>query len=96
MSEASRSKSYRAFRALMVAVLLAGLAVSDVAIAANGSVSYSYDALGRVTTVFYDTGVCIAYTYDANGNRTAQTIQTVNLGGTPLWDSVTWGCFLWQ
>jgi hypothetical protein len=30
--------------------------------AANGSVAYTYDALGRVTTASYDTGVCIIYT----------------------------------
>jgi YD repeat-containing protein len=38
--------------------------------AANGSVVYTYDALGRVTTASYDTGVIVIYAYDANGNRT--------------------------
>jgi RHS Repeat len=31
------------------------------ATAANGSVAYTYDALGRITTASYDTGVCIVY-----------------------------------
>lgn len=32
------------------------------ALAANGSVVYTYDALGRVRTAGYDTGVCLADT----------------------------------
>lgn len=34
-----------------------------------GSVSYTYDSLGRVTQITYSTGVVITYTYDASGNR---------------------------
>lgn len=49
--------------------------------ATNGSVTYTYDALGRVASVIYDTGVTIIYQYDANGNRTQQTI---NVNGGPL------------
>lgn len=37
--------------------------------------SYTYDSLGRLTTVTYSTGVTITYTYDASGNRT-QTVTT--------------------
>jgi YD repeat-containing protein len=64
----------------------------EIANAANGSVAYSYDALGRVTAASYDTGVCIIYTYDPNGNRLSETIRVV-AGG-----SVTgvWGCFNWN
>ncbi|MGE0254353.1 MAG: RHS repeat domain-containing protein [Alphaproteobacteria bacterium] len=57
--------------------------------AANGSVAYTYDALGRLTTVNYDTNVCLKYTYDANGNRLSQTVSV----GTNT-DAV-WGCFRW-
>ena len=60
------------------------------AIAANGSVAYTYDALGRVTTVSYDTGVCIIYTYDPNGNRLSETINVTSSGGPAVW-----GCFNW-
>ena len=51
---------------------------SSPAFAGNGSVTYTYDAVGRVTTITYDTGVTITYTYDAAGNRTQQqtTITT--------------------
>lgn len=66
----------------------------DAAQAANGSVGYTYDALGRVTTASYDTGVCVIYAYDANGNRTSQTIK-VGTGATPTWGTGVWGCFNW-
>jgi len=59
--------------------------------AANGSVAYTYDALGRVTTASYDTGVCILYTYDANGNRLSETINVTAAGATGVW-----GCFDWN
>ena len=59
--------------------------------AANGSVAYAYDALGRVTTASYDTGVCIVYTYDANGNRLSETINVTASGATGVW-----GCFNWN
>jgi YD repeat-containing protein len=62
------------------------------AFAANGSVAYTYDALGRVITVSYDTGVCLIYSYDPNGNRTSQVVNVnVNGSGSPS----VWGCFNW-
>jgi YD repeat-containing protein len=59
--------------------------------AANGSVAYTYDALGRVTTASYDTGVCIIYAYDPNGNRLSETINVTTAGTTGVW-----GCFNWN
>jgi YD repeat-containing protein len=59
--------------------------------AANGSVAYSYDALGRITTASYDTGVCIVYSYDANGNRLSETINVTTAGAIGVW-----GCFNWN
>lgn len=80
--------------ASIAAALLAAGGMTSAAHAANGSVSYTYDALGRISTVSYDTGVMIIYTYDANGNRTAQTvnINTTNL----VWGSGNWGQALWH
>jgi YD repeat-containing protein len=71
-------------------VLLAFLACASLATPAfcgNGSVTYTYDALGRVLSASYDTGVIINYSYDANGNRTQQVVN-VNTGKM-CWDTIT-------
>lgn len=60
--------------------------------AAAAGVTYSYDQVGRVGAAWYDNNMCVAYTYDANGNRTSQTNATP---GTPAWGSGAWGCFNW-
>ena len=39
-----------------------------------GSITYGYDALGRLVRVAYPNGAIIQYTYDANGNRTAYVV----------------------
>jgi YD repeat-containing protein len=64
---------------------------SALAYAANGSVAYSYDALGRITTASYDTGVCVIYSYDANGNRLSEAINVTTSGSVGVW-----GCFNWN
>ncbi|MXS80216.1 hypothetical protein ABO04_11955 [Nitrosomonas sp. HPC101] len=61
-----------AFRFLTVITLL-GLSVSVFA----GSISYTYDALGRVKTTTYNNGVVVTYTYDAAGNRVSQVTTGV-------------------
>lgn len=84
---------YRKGLILRIALCLASATcVSAPAHAAtNGSVAYTYDALGRVTTASYDTGVCIIYSYDANGNRLSETINVTTAGTTGVW-----GCFSWN
>lgn len=68
--------------------------------AANGSITYTYDALGRILTASYDTGVIVIYSYDANGNRTQQVINvntstlTWTTTATPC-TSNCWGAALW-
>lgn len=82
-------------RALAIAALLGAIAAGGLgstgAFAVNGSVVYTYDALGRIATASYDTGVCIAYTYDPNGNRTSQKILVTSASSTGVW-----GCFNWN
>lgn len=59
------------------------------------SSSYIYDAAGRLTIARYDNGACIAYAYDANGNRTS----VATLAATPpapTWGTAIWGCILWS
>jgi YD repeat-containing protein len=76
---------------IALAIILVALSMPSATRAANGSVSYSYDALGRLLTANYDTGVCIVYSYDANGNRTSQQILVVSGSSTGVW-----GCFNWN
>lgn len=75
--------------------ILLGIGTFNAARAANGSVAYTYDALGRVTMVSYDTGVCILYSYDANGNRLSETIRVSSAGTTGVWGCFRWGQALW-
>jgi len=78
---------------LVVAALML-ISLNSGAEAANGSVAYTYDALGRVTSASYDTGVIIIYTYDANGNRLSQTINANSTNA--VWGSFNWGAALWH
>lgn len=82
-------------RSLLLPALLLVAALTPSALAGNGSVAYTYDALGRITTASYDTGVCVIYTYDANGNRLSEIVD-VNTGSTRTWGTGIWGCFDWQ
>lgn len=38
---------------------------------------------------------CVTFTYDLNGNRTAQAAGTIGSGAT-LWGAGTFGCFVWD
>jgi YD repeat-containing protein len=91
-------------RIILGAALMCGMALVS-AQAQSGSVTYTYDALGRVLTARYDTNVIVIYSYDANGNRTQQIINvntgtlcwtaTPCSGGTaPL--TATWDAGLWH
>jgi YD repeat-containing protein len=62
---------------------------------AKADVVYTYDAAGRVRTARYDNGLCVAYAYDANGNRTAQSGVSGGTPATAVWGSGVWGCFNW-
>ncbi len=79
------------FHKVRIPVAAATLLSWAVPTIANDSVAYGYDPDGRLVTALYDTGVCIAYAYDANGNRTSQTSSTAP--ANPTWGSTTWGCF---
>ena len=81
------AKQLLLFTASTIGILSAG--------GARASVSYTYDLLGRVTTAVYDNGMCIAYAYDKNGNRTSQTNTAVGQTQPLNWGSGTWGCYYW-
>jgi YD repeat-containing protein len=57
---------------IIVAIAFAALAAG----AASAATAYTYDTLGRIATVTYDSGKEIVYTYDAAGNRTQVVTQT--------------------
>jgi len=79
-----------------LAVLALALFVAAIPVKTGASsVTYTYDLLGRVTTAVYDNGLCVAYAYDANGNRTSQTNTMSGGPGSPIWGSGVWGCFVW-
>ena len=84
----------RQLHVLVIAALF-GLSATGAVLAANGSVGYTYDALGRLTTANYDTGVCLAYAYDANGNRLTQTITVGVAPGGGVWGCFNWGQAPW-
>src|SRR5438128_8652312 len=66
-------------------MLLSGLSMRVDA----ATTSYKYDSLNRLTQVTYSDGSVIKYTYDAAGNRVAQTItaptptETISTPSTP-------------
>lgn len=81
--------------AIYLAVIFVGALGGESAQAASASVQYTYDPLGRVSTALYDNGVCVVYSYDANGNRTSQT-NTAGNGVPPMiWGTSVWGCVPW-
>lgn len=62
---------------------------------AAASITYTYDPSGRLTTALYDNGLCIAYAYDANGNRTSVSGVVGGAPQTAVWGTGAWGCFNW-
>ena len=87
-------QAQRAWR--LVASSLLVLASGFIPTEAGASASYLYDPLGRVVVARYDNGVCVAYVYDANGNRISQTNASTGGPVTPTWGTGTFGCFLWS
>lgn len=82
-------------KTLLLIVSALGLPGTFTPIRAVSSVIYTYDQLGRLSTALYDNGLCIAYIYDAAGNRTSQTNTISGAPESPIWGSGVWGCFPW-
>lgn len=85
--------SSRGRKSLGLALLIILGVVAPVPGRASGS--YTYDQGGRLTTALYANGTCVAYTYDANGNRTLQNATMAGPPESPTWGSGVWGCFQW-
>jgi len=88
-----RQSAFSRTSACVVLVTLVSLTVSSAG-QADSSVSYGYDQVGRITSAAYDNGLCVIYTYDANGNRTAQSYSMSSGPASQNWGSGVWGCYL--
>jgi YD repeat-containing protein len=61
----------------------------------QAATTYLYDPQGRLTAIIYDNGNCVAYSYDADGNRTSSRVA-INAAGSLTWGSGLWGCRSWS
>jgi len=66
-------------RILLLIFLLSTTMLAVPALAGN-TVTYTYDALGRLIKLTFDNGTTQTYTYDAAGNRLTDT-ATCSSGG---------------
>jgi len=82
--------------AAKAAVVVLSLLAGQIPFSAEGATYYEYDPLGRLTTALYDNGLCVVYSYDANGNRTSQTNYETPQVSPALWGAETWGSFVWS
>ncbi len=78
---------------IIAAAVAAALAALAVAGSAQANVTYTYDNLGRLASAAYDSGVTIYYSYDINGNRLTQVVQTNNTTG--VWGNFNWNAANW-
>lgn len=67
----TRIRALKGRNLLTVLGVLIALVSTDLS---AGSVTYTYDSLGRLRTATYSNGVVITYTYDAAGNRTSYVV----------------------
>jgi YD repeat-containing protein len=81
-------KMYKGFARLLFFVTALTAAITFAGVA-SATVNYTYDNLGRLASAAYDSGVTIYYSYDLNGNRLTQVVQSKS-GGTG-WGNFTWG-----
>lgn len=89
------SSRFRARTIRLQSLLLALSMVAAPGEAAGGSVVYTYDLNGRLTTALYDNGVCVTYSYDPNGNRLSRNVLASGAPNTPVWGTGVLGCFQW-
>jgi large repetitive protein len=81
-------------RVAVAALLL--LAIDAPGVSA-GTVTYGYDAQGRVISAAYSDGTAIAYAYDAAGNRATQSVCTFwgASSGALVWGASSWCSQSW-
>ena len=67
------SRFASSFRSLIHTGCITALLAMPTSYAYGGSVSYTYDALGRLATAIHNNGISVTYNYDASGNWTLVT-----------------------
>jgi hypothetical protein len=72
-------------------LLLGGILAASIVPGFAGTVTYTYDALGRLKTADYGNNVVIEYKYDPAGNRT----QVIVGASPPPSSGSTWGQLIW-
>jgi YD repeat-containing protein len=77
-------------------VMLASVLAAMPATVDSASATYQYDTKGRVSSITYDDGTVVNYTYDLNGNRSGGTRTTPppdttppSAPGTPSFSNIT-------
>lgn len=79
--------------ALVIGTL--GLWPIETSMGADASVTYQYDAAGRLVAASYNNGLCVTYTYDLNGNRLSETTSACSTTGPGEWGSFNWNQAPW-
>jgi hypothetical protein len=75
--------------ALMGFVCAIGIAFNaSASFAASGAITYTFDALGRISTATYNTGVILSYSYDLSGNQTQVQVTYTHPVALPVSASV--------
>jgi len=87
-------RSFRCSPRLAAIAIAVASPIIYVDASASASTAYIYDPVGRLAVVVYDDGVCVTYSYDANGDRTSSN-TTLGATGSLTWGSGLWGCTTW-
>jgi len=83
MRKGVASYSWRLYRQTVAIVLASIVLIPSLTMAGTLTVSYTYDALGRLVQANYDNGARIVYGYDALGNRVAMQQEVSSFALTP-------------
>jgi hypothetical protein len=81
-------------RMVCLVIALSGLQMALAVPAHASSLMVLGGSMSASLMMFINPNLCITYSYDLNGNRTAQTNATYGTPGT-TWGSAVYACFDW-
>jgi hypothetical protein len=84
-----------AARVCQLTICLLGLALAPTPAKANGVLLLRPQIVLPAAVLLGAGSLCVTFTYDANGNRTAQTVVAIGAGAV-TWGSGAFGCFVWH